>query len=388
MAEIAQGSRRNWTSTRVTEVLDIQYPIFQGPFGRGGSAPELTAAVSNGGGLGAFGANDLDAADILQVGKKIRALTDRPFGMNLWVSTSDAGGAAIDQHTYDLVMEALKPYYIELRVAPNEIPRNQPKNFEKQFEALLEVKPALFSFVFGIPGPEMMSECKRLKIVTAGAATTVDEAIALQAAGVDIVVAAGFEGGGHRPSFLKPTEDSLIGTIALVPQCVDAIDIPVIAAGGIADGRGVAAAFKLGAEAVQIGTAFLACEESGASDYHRELLFSRSAYETGLSRAFTGRLARGLYNRFAKELKPLEANLAKYPAQTWLVAPLKEAAIKQGRYDLIALWAGQAAPLLKHNKAAELLASLVSETDALLPANECLVAPCRGAIRRRFVRPS
>lgn len=157
-----------------------------------------------------------------------------------------------------------------------------------------------------------------------------------------------------------------MGTFALVPQVADKVKIPVIAAGGIVDGRGIAAAMTLGADAVQIGTAFLACDESGASDLHRKLLFREEAQNTGLSRAFTGRLARGIYHRFASEMKVHEPLFAKYPAQSWIVAPLRAAALAQGRHDLVALWAGQGAPLCRHHKAGELFTSLVRETEELL----------------------
>lgn len=351
----------DWTKTEITELLKIDYPIFQGPFGRGGSTALLTATVSNGGGLGSFGANDLDASDITKVGAEIRSLTDRPFGMNLWVSTFDQGGDSLEKDTYELVVKMLRPFYDELGVEPPGMPIGKAKDFESQMQAVLEMKPAVFSFVFGIPDKEILNECKKRGIHTAGAAATVDEAMALEEAGVDIVVASGFEAGGHRPFFLRSVDESLMGTIALVPQVVDKVRIPVIAAGGIADGRGVAAALMLGASAVQIGTAFLACDESGASDAHRKLLFQEDAKYTGLTRAYTGRLARGLYNRFAKELKPFESQFANYPAHSWIVAPLKAEAIAQGRNDLVALWAGQAAPLVKHHKASELLESLVEQ---------------------------
>jgi nitronate monooxygenase len=194
----------------------------------------------------------------------------------------------------------------------------------------------------------------------------VDEAVALEAAGVDLVVASGFEAAGHRTSFLKSSEGLPIGTFALVPQIADRVKMPVIAAGGIADGRGIAAALTLGADAVQIGTAFFACDESGASDLHRELLFRPEARNTGLSRAFTGRYARGVFNRFASEMRAHEAELARYPAQSWIVRPLREAALAQGRTDLVAMWAGQAAPLIRHRKAEALFTSLVHETEDVL----------------------
>jgi nitronate monooxygenase len=357
---------RKWTETEITRLLNIPYPIIQGPFGRGGSSPLLAATVSNAGGLGSFGANDLAPEDITKVAAEIRRLTDKPFGMNLWVSTFDPGGDTPEQAAYERVMALLAPYYEELGVKPPPVPTAKAPNFDDQVAALLEASPAVFSFVFGIPSPEILRTCKHKGIITAGAASTVDEAVAMESAGVDLVVASGFEAGGHRPSFLKPAEESLIGTFALVPLVADKIRVPVIAAGGIADGRGVVAALTLGADAVQIGTAFLACDESGASPLHRRLLFGDDGKCTGLSRAYTGRLARGVYNRFAREMKVYEAQFAKYPAHSWIVAPLRAAALAQGRGDLVALWAGQAAPLVRHHKANELFAALVRETDELL----------------------
>ena len=355
-----------WTETEITRRLEIPYPIIQGPFGRGGSSPLLVATVSNAGGLGSYGANDLGPVDILKVGAEIRQLTDKPFGMNLWVSTFDAGGEKLEQETYDRVVQYLAPYYEELGVALPPCPSGKPQNFDDQFAALLEVRPAVFSFVFGIPSPEILRVCREKGIITAGGASTVDEAVAMEEAGVDLVVASGFEAGGHRPSFLKPADESLVGTFALVPQIADKVKMPVIAAGGIADGRGVAAALTLGADAVQIGTAFLACDESGVSPLHRQVLFQDDAKYTGLSRAFTGRLARGIYHRFAAEMKKHEAHFARYPAHSWIIAPLRAAALAQGRTDLIALWAGQAAALVRYHKAKELFDALVHETNEIL----------------------
>ena len=356
----------SWNDTRVARRLGIPYPILQGPFGRGGSTALLAATVSNLGGLGAFGANELSPEDILKAAAEIRARTEKPFGLNLWVSTFDAGGDSLEQETYERVVKILEPYYRELNLAVPARPTGVARNFEDQVAALLEASPAVFSFVFGIPSSEILRACRAKGIVTAGGASTVEEAVALEAAGVDLIVASGFEAGGHRTSFLRPQEEStLMGTFALVPQIVDRVKAPVIAAGGIADGRGIAAALTLGAEATQVGTAFFACEESGASAAHREALFSAGLHTTGITRAFTGRFARGIYNKFAAELKALEPQLARYPAQSWIVAPLRAAALAQGRMDLVQLWAGQSAPLLRHRKADALFQALVQETDAI-----------------------
>jgi nitronate monooxygenase len=363
------NSLKNWTDTELCRRLKIKFPIVQGPFGRGASSALLTATVSNAGGLGSFGANDLSADAITKVAAEIRNLTDKPFGINLWVSTFDDGGDSLDENTYRRVAELLKPYYQELDIqAPpfETIRKQQAPNFEKQVTALIEAQPAVFSFVFGIPSAAILNECKQRGIVTAAGASTVEEAVALDEAGVDFIVASGFEAGGHRPSFLKSAEESLVGIFSLLPQVVDQVSVPVIAAGGIADGRGILAALTLGADSVQIGTAFLACDESSANDLHKRILFQKEAQATVLSRSFTGRLARGINNRYAAEMKSQEARFAKYPAHSWIVAPLREMALSQGRFDLIALWAGQSAPLVRHHKADRLLAALVDEVENIL----------------------
>jgi nitronate monooxygenase len=209
----------------------------------------------------------------------------------------------------------------------------------------------------------VLERCRAAGITTVGAATTPDEAKLLANAGVDMIVATGFEAGGHRVSFLREPEDCLTGTLTLVPQVVDAVRVPVIAAGGIADGRGVAAALKLGASAAQIGTAFLACEESNAAPLHREKLFSADARRTTLTRAFTGRLARSIHNDFIDAMRGRDSAIAPYPVHGWLIAQFRKQALAAGRTDMISLWSGQGAPLLKHHRARELFSELVRQTE-------------------------
>jgi nitronate monooxygenase len=352
-----------WTDTSFTRRLGVAYPIIQGPFGRGSSSVQLAAAVSNAGGLGSFGANVLAPEDILKTAIEIRKHTEKPFSLNLWVSTFDDGGDSLDEATYERLLKILAPYYRELGVEPPPRPDGVVRNFQDQVAALLEARPPAFSFIFGIPSQQILKQCRENGIVTIGGAATVDEAATLEAAGIDMVVASGFEAGGHRSSFLRPSDESLIGTFSLIPQIANKVKVPVIAAGGIADGRGIAAALMLGAHAAQIGTAFLACEESGAHPLHREALFQEQSKDTVLSRAFTGRLARGIANRFATEVKSHNTELAMYPAQGWAVAPLRAAALAHGRTDLVNFWAGQSTALIRHRKADELFASLVRETE-------------------------
>jgi len=223
----------------------------------------------------------------------------------------------------------------------------------------------VFSFIYGIPPQEILEECRAKHIVTIGTATTPQEGAALQEAGVDAVVASGFEAGGHRGSFLRAAEDSLTGTLSLVPQIVDIVDVPVIAAGGIADARGVVAALALGAEAVQMGTVFLACEDSGASLLHRQALRGKKAGHTALTKGFTGRLARAIHNRLLEELNAEGTAILPYPLQRRLVRNLAIPAEAAGRSDLVPLWAGQSAHLSTCTDVSAFLTSLVEEVSEI-----------------------
>ena len=247
----------------------------------------------------------------------------------------------------------------------------EPIRFEDQVQALLDEGIFVFSFIYGIPSKQILDEFRRKEIVLIGTATTVDEAIALEQAGVDVIAASGFEAGGHRGSFLQPSEDSLTGTMALVPQVVDAVSLPVIAAGGIGDARGIVAAFALGAEGVQMGTAFLAREESGASPLHREALLTGQAKQTALTRGFTGRLARGIKNRLLDELNQRDIEILPYPLQRALVRHLSTPAEKAGRSELLPLWAGQSADLSHCTDVRALLDTLVNEVAEITGAVQC-----------------
>jgi nitronate monooxygenase len=238
--------------------------------------------------------------------------------------------------------------------------------FEEQARVLVDEKVPVFSFIFGIPPKEILDECRARGIATIGTATTPDEAVELQKANVDLIVASGFEAGGHRGSFLRAAGDSLIGTFSLVPQVADLVSVPVVAAGGIADARGIVAALALGAEGVQIGTAFLACEESGASPAHREALLSGNAGKTALTRGFTGRLARAIKNKLLDTMNQSGVEILPYPLQRHLMRQVSAPAEKSGQAELIPMWAGQSANLVHHTKAAELLNALVSGVPAVL----------------------
>ncbi len=354
-----------WNDNAVCRRLKLDAPIVQGPFGGGLSAVDLVVAVSENGGLGSFGVHHLDAAGIRDVTAKIRARTARPFALNLWIPLRGSDHPRITDAEWSGALELLRPYYQQLGVPLPARPARFSPGYDEQVEAVLELRPAVFSFVFGVPSADVLDRCRSAGIATLGAATTPAEAKLLEDAGVDMIVATGFEAGGHRVSFLSEPEDCLTGTLSLVPQVADTVKVPVIAAGGIADGRGVRAVLALGASAAQIGTAFLACEESNAAPAHRAKLFSADARRTSLTRAFSGRLARSVHNDFIDALRGKEADFAPYPVQNWLNAQIRAAALAAGRTDIISLWSGQSAPLLKHRRAAELIRSLKTEIAAV-----------------------
>ncbi len=349
-----------WNRNRLTAKLGIEYPIIQGPLG-GLSSQRLTAAVSNFGGLGSYGALSRTPDEIRAVIAELRSLTSRPFAMNLWVSMEDEGAGTSDAAAFNRSLAPLAGHLAALGAPRPGYQPSAPLRFEAQVRAVLDANVPVFSFIFGIPAREILEECRAKGIVTIGTATTPDEARLLEQAGVDAIVASGFEAGGHRGSFLRPAEDSLTGTLSLVPQVVDAVDLPVIAAGGIADARGVIAALALGAEAVQMGTVFLGCEGSGASRLHREALKGREAEHTSLTKGFTGRLARGIHNRLLEELNRPGTEILPYPLQRALVRNLSTAAEAAGRADLLPLWAGQSARVSRWTDGSAFLSALVDD---------------------------
>jgi nitronate monooxygenase len=353
-----------WHKNRLTEMLNLRYPIVQGPFGGGHSSPELVAAVTNAGGLGSFGAMNLAPEALGALCTSIRARTKGAFAVNLWVSTEDddARDVAVVAR-YQEALEPLTPLFKELGIAPPALKIPTPHDFTAQAEALIEAAPPVFSFVFGVPSADILERCRQRGIVTAGTATTVEEAVALDEAGVDVIVATGFEAGGHRVSFLRSAESSLMGTLSLVPQVVDSVRTPVVAAGGIADGRGVAAVLALGASGAQIGTAFLACEESNATAHHRETLHSERAWHTVLTRAYSGRLGRGLANCVSDAYEKCEERPLPYPLQGQLSRALREAGEARDRMEFTPLWAGQSARLVRDQHAVSLMERIVWEVE-------------------------
>lgn len=347
-------------STVLTRKLGIVHPIIQAPMAGGGDTPALVAAVGEAGAIGTIGAAYLAPAQILETAKAVREATKRPFGINLFAPLP----APIPPDSYAAAIERLMPYYTELGLPPPPPPSAPAYSFEDQLKAVLETGAAFFSFAFApVPAPAIAAAQARGMMVI-GSATTVDEAVALEKLGVDAVAAQGSEAGGHRGSFAQPFEDAMIGTMALVPQTVDAVKVPVIAAGGIMDGRGIAAAFALGAGAVQMGTAFLTSEEAGPPEAYKQKILSSREHETRITRAFSGRPARGIVNRVMSDLA--EAEIPEFPLQNALTRPMRTAAGKAGRTEFLSLWAGQGLRMARRQKAGDLVRRLVEETEAAL----------------------
>ena len=355
-----------WNKTSASALMGIEYPILQGPFGGNLSTPELVASVSNMGGLGGYGAYSIPPGEIFQIDKQIKSLTNKPYNLNLWVSDTDVTDKGISNEQYEKSKKLFKPYFDAVDAEFPEKPDFKTR-FENQVQVILDVKPKVFSFVFGIPSQNILEEARKRGIVLVGTATTLDEALALESAGVDAIVASGFESGGHRPSFLEEAEFSTVGSFVLTQLIKEKVrNIPIVAAGGIANANGIKAAFALGADAVQIGTAFLATEESGALPEHRAALFSESAKQTLLTRAYTGRLGRGIATSLAKEVMGKEQDILPFPIQTTFMSSLRKAALAQNKHEMVLFWSGQIAPILKHKNSKDLMQSLIEEAGKLM----------------------
>ncbi len=349
-----------WPATRAAELLGVRYPIVQAPMAGGFTTPALVAAVSNAGALGSLGGAMLSPDDLRAAIGEVRSLTEQPFAVNLFAPLPPPAASA---EQIAAVQALLAPYRAELGLPEPEPPRPMGSPFEAQLAVVVEERVPVFSFTFGIPPLEPVREAGA---VVLGTATTVAEAVELERAGVDAVVAQGAEAGGHRGTFLGPTDRGLVGGLALVPQVVDAVSVPVLAAGGIMDGRGIAAALALGAEGVSIGTAFLASREAGTPEAYRRALAESSAESTLVTRVYTGRHARTVRTPLIDAVEDAGLDIPDYPLQGALLGDIRGAAIKRGRADLMLLLAGQGAPMSRELGAAELVETLVREADARL----------------------
>jgi nitronate monooxygenase len=319
-----------WYETSAAAVLGVRYPLLQAPMS-GVSTPELAAAVSNAGGLGSLGAAWLPPDELRAEIRALRALTERPFMVNLFAWPQ-----------------------------PDPEPAAHP-DLREQLAVVAEERVPVFGFTFGIPD---FAAIQSTGAVVVGTATTVGEARVLEAAGVDLVVAQGWEAGGHRGTFEQPVDRVEVGGFALVPQVVDAVSVPVLAAGAIMDGRGIAAALALGAAGASLGTAFIATPESAAHPLYRRVLAQTSAEGTRVSRVFSGREARLVRTDAVEHLVRSGPGPEPYPLQLALTRPLHQAALESGDSERLFLLAGQGSALARELHAAELVAKLVAETDA------------------------
>ena len=349
-------------STRITRLLEIDHPVIQAPMAGGITTPGLVATVSNAGGLGSLGAGYLAPEAIREAISEIRTLTDCPFAVNLFIPEQPDEMPERVQRANDL----MKPYRTDLGIGTPDEVGPYARSFAEQLAVVIEERVPVFSFTFGIPEGPQVSALKEAGIAMIGTATTVREALALEDAGVDAVTGQGAEAGGHRGTFLGGFADAGIGTFALIPQLADALQVPVIASGGIADGRGLAAALVLGAEAVQMGTAFLACEESGAHPEYKKAVLEATEDSMTITRTFSGKPARAIRNRFLNEMEEHEDEVPPYPIQNAWTKDIRDAAKEQSRPEFMSLWAGQAASLSRSTSAAEIVESVIAGARAAL----------------------
>lgn len=335
----------------------LKFPIVQGPMAGGACTPELVAAVSNAGGLGSFPASLLQPQVIRDQVARIRELTDQPFQINLFVLDPPCPSQA----EVDEAVKLLEPIWHSLGWTELPRPARWCEDFSAQFDTLLALRPAAASFTFGILDPRQVERLHDAGIVVIGTVTTVDEALAWETVGADAVVASGIEAGGHRGTFLGPQEEATLPAKVLWKDVAAAVKIPVIAAGAIMTGVDIAEALRLGAQAVQMGSAFLVCDESGIHPAYREALISAGEKPTRLTRAFSGRYARGLENRFMREMESVEKRFPAYPVQNALTSSIRAAAAMHGDPGLMSLWAGTDIGRARPMPVAKLMQTLVAE---------------------------
>jgi len=344
------------TSADLRTLLGIALPIVQAPMAGGFNTPDLVAAASNAGALGSTGAAYLTPAAIREHVDAIRARTGRPFSVNLF-----AGGIESRDVDPAAMLALLAPLHERFGLPPPVAPGAWPYDVDEQLDALVAADVRIVSFVFGLPDDAAIARLRADGRVVIGTATTVAEALRCEAAGCSAVIAQGAEAGGHRGTFIGPFESAMTGLMALVPQIVDAVRIPVLAAGGIMDRRGVAAARALGASGVVCGTAFLDTVEAGTSAAHRHALAASRDGDTVITRAFSGRPARGLVNAFERAVDARPDDILPYPKQNALTRPLRTAAAAANDPEYLSLWAGQATPLAMHDvHAADVVAELAA----------------------------
>jgi nitronate monooxygenase len=339
-------------------------PVVLAPLGGGPGTAELAAAVSAAGGFGFVGSAYMTPQQIQDAARRVRELTDRPFGLNLFAGEwpRPASDDPSPSRRRDAIA-LLSPFHARLGLPPPSIPEVPPDPFPAQLEAVLEARPAAFSFTFGVPTKDEIAALRSRGIAVLGTATSAREAVLLEQAGVDFVIAQGAEAGGHRGTFAVPYEEGLIPTLRLVGEVRKAVKVPIVASGGVMDGRDLRAARDAGAVAAQIGTAFLGCPEAGTSPAYRAAVIAAKADRTALTRVFSGRLARGLRNQIIEAGERNPDAILPYPLQNQFTRPMRQAAAQKGDGELLSLWAGQGVSRLRPMPAAQLVATLMRELD-------------------------
>lgn len=337
--------------------IGIDYPIIQAPMAGGATTAELVAAVANAGGLGSLGAGYLSANELAKAMQNIRQLSKRPFSVNLFIPESHQASDAAMQ----TACEAINQCASTLAVETQPTPAPYSPSFQAQIAVLLKEKAPIVSFTFGLLDDRLIKQFKQNNTILIGTATTVDEAAALTKNGVDAIVIQGEEAGGHRGSFLKSADKSLSPLDTLLAQAKACVSLPLIAAGGIMDGKRIAQLISAGAVAAQLGTAFLCCNESGISPSYRQALFAQTHDTTTLTKAFSGKLARGIDNAFIDCMSKKTHTILDYPIQNKLTSIMRKKAKAVGNTDYMSLWAGQSVHLGRQLDAAALIESLVNE---------------------------
>jgi nitronate monooxygenase len=347
-----------WPDNRLIDLFEIEHPIILAPMA-GAMDAALAAEVSAAGGLGSLPCAMLTSTRLREQFAQIRARTSKPVNVNFFCHTAPVPNSAREARWRD----ALRPYYGELGIDPAApVPTSNRAPFDVAFcEVVEELRPQVVSFHFGLPADDLLRRVKAAGCRVISSATTTAEAIWLEQRGVDAVIAQGFEAGGHRGMFLTDDIAAQIGTFALVPQIVDSVKVPVIAAGGIGDGRGIAAAFALGACGVQIGTAYLHCPEARIAAPHRAAMQSARDDATAITNLMTGRPARGFINRIMQEIGPISDAVPEFPLAAGALAPLRAKAEAAGSGAFSPMWSGQAAALGREMEAGELTKRLAAE---------------------------
>ncbi|MCA0987403.1 NAD(P)H-dependent flavin oxidoreductase [Guptibacillus algicola] len=342
-----------WNHSRLLELLKIDHPIIQAGMAGGVTTPELVAAVSNAGGLGTLGAGYMTPGAMRESIQEINSLTRNSFGVNVFVPEFPNA----TEEEISRVNQVLDSFRDELGIEDETKLQVDESLFDNQIKVIIEAGVPVCSFTFGIPNQETIKKLKEEGIVLIGTATSVEEAILNEQYGMDAVVAQGSEAGGHRGTFQGSYEG--VGSMSLIPQIVDNVSIPVIAAGGIMDGRGVCASMVLGADGAQLGTAFVTCNESGAKTQHKEAILHTKETETVMTSSFSGKQARGIRNAFIEKMEGHER--LEYPLQNSLTKGIRTEAAKQNKPEYMSLWSGQSPRLSRSESAAELMQSIVSQ---------------------------